>query len=89
LIAVEFPLPPFLVFNRASLYPFCPPMLLPEDPPPALVHALPVVPFPGQLLAVPNARPLPAPVAEDSDILTIPAPPHLDYPNGCSELRVQ
>ena len=69
-----------LPFTKAFLFPFCPLMLPPEDPPPVLVNTLLIVPFSGQLLVVPDSRPLPAPVEEDSINLTIPATPQLDQP---------
>lgn len=69
-----------LPFTKAFLFPFCPLTLPPEDPPPVLVNTLLIVPFSGQLLVVPDSRPLPAPVEEDSINLTIPAPPQLDQP---------
>ncbi len=76
-----------LMFSSASLYPYCPLQLPPGDPLPVLINALPVVPFLDGLLVVPSSRPLPAPVAEDSMILTIPAPPHCHRPPCYYKLR--
>ena len=61
--------------------------MLPGDPPPVLMYAVPIVPFWGKLLDVPDSHPLLAPVTEDSISLIIPAPPHFLLPLGYFELR--
>ena len=67
-----------LLLSKASRYPYCPLTLLPGDPPPVLMYAVPIVPFSGKLLDVPCSHPLSAPVPEDSLSLIIPAPPRRD-----------
>jgi hypothetical protein len=52
------------------------------------MYAVPIVPFSGKLLDVPDSHPLLASVTEDSISLIIPAPPLQDLPFRYFELRV-
>ncbi len=69
--------------------PWCSLTRAPGNPPPVLANPIPSVPLLGRSVVVPESRPLSAPVTEDSELITIPAPPHCAAPSGFLALRVR